>query len=47
MPGTQQTIIVDPRSNPTVLKAIGIETDYLWGPRYLWGQFDKYTWNIE
>jgi uncharacterized protein (TIGR03000 family) len=47
LPGTKQTLIVDHRSNPTVLKAIGNETGYVWGPRYLWGQFDKYTWNIE
>jgi uncharacterized protein (TIGR03000 family) len=46
-PGMQQTIIVEHRWNPTVLKAYGNEDVDTWGPRYIWGRFDKYTWNIE
>jgi uncharacterized protein (TIGR03000 family) len=46
-PGMQQTIIVEHRWNPTVLKAYGNEDQDIWGPRYIWGRFDKYTWNIE
>jgi len=46
-PGMQQTIVVQHRWNPTVLKAYGNEDIDTWGPRYIWGRFDKYTWNIE
>jgi hypothetical protein len=46
-PGMQQTIMVEHRWNPTVLKAYGNEDIDTWGPRYIWGRFDKYTWNIE
>jgi uncharacterized protein (TIGR03000 family) len=46
-PGMQQTFMIEHRWNPTVLKAYGNEDENTWGPRYLWGRFDKYTWNIE
>jgi len=46
-PGMQQTIVVEHRWNPTVLKAFGNEDVNTYGPRYVWGRFDKYTWNIE
>lgn len=46
-PGMQQTIIIEHRWNPTVLKAYGNEDVNTYGPRYIWGRFDKYTWNIE
>ena len=46
-PGMQQTIIIEHRWNPTVLKAFGNEDINTFGPRYVWGRFDTYTWNIE
>jgi hypothetical protein len=46
-PGMQQTIVIEHRWNPTVLKAYGNEDTNTWGPRYIWGRFTKYTWNIE
>jgi uncharacterized protein (TIGR03000 family) len=46
-PGMQQTIVIEHRWDPTVLKAYGNEDENTWGPRYIWGRFDKYTWNIE
>src|SRR5262245_61394092 len=46
-PGMQQTIIVEHRWNPTILKAYGNEDLHYWGPIYIWGRFEKYTWNIE
>jgi hypothetical protein len=45
-PGSTQVITVEHRWNPTVLKAYGDEDTSVWGPRYIWGKFDKYTWNI-
>jgi hypothetical protein len=45
-PGSTQVITVEHRWNPTVLKAYGNEDTNVWGPRYVWGKFDKYTWNI-
>jgi hypothetical protein len=45
-PGMQQTFVVEHRWNPTVLKAYGNEDINTYGPRYIWGKFDKYTWNI-
>jgi hypothetical protein len=46
-PGMQQTFMIEHRWNPTVLKAFGNEDINTYGPRYIWGRFDKYTWNIE
>lgn len=46
LPGSQQTIVIEHRWNPTVLTAYGNEDIDTWGPRYIWGQFTKYTWNI-
>jgi hypothetical protein len=45
-PGMSQTIIIEHRWNPTVLTADGNEDGVNWGPRYIWGRFNKYTWNI-
>jgi hypothetical protein len=45
-PGSTQVITIEHRWNPTVLKAYGNEDINTWGPRYIWGRFDKYTWNI-
>jgi hypothetical protein len=47
LPGSAQTITVEHRWNPTVLTAYGNEDIDTWGPRYIWGRFNKYTWNIE
>jgi hypothetical protein len=46
-PGMQQTFMIEHRWNPTVLKAYGNEDNITYGPRYIWGKFDKYTWNIQ
>jgi hypothetical protein len=32
---------------PHVLTANGNEDLDSWGPRYIWGRFTKYTWNIQ
>jgi hypothetical protein len=45
-PGSTQVITIEHRWNPTILKAYGDEDINTWGPRYIWGRFDKYTWNI-
>jgi hypothetical protein len=45
-PGQQQVWTVEHRWNPTVLTAYGNEDTDTWGPRYIWGRFKKYTWNI-
>jgi hypothetical protein len=45
-PGAQQVWTIEHRWNPTVLTAYGNEDDQTWGPRYIWGRFKKYTWNI-
>ena len=45
-PGAQQVWTIEHRWNPTVLTADGNEDEQTWGPRYIWGRFKKYTWNI-
>ena len=45
-PGMSQTFYIEHRWNPTVLTAYGDSDVNTWGPRYIWGQFNKYTWNI-
>jgi hypothetical protein len=45
-PGGAQTVVIEHRWNPTVLTAYGNEDINTWGPRYIWGRFQKYTWNI-
>jgi hypothetical protein len=45
-PGGAQMFVIEHRWNPTVLKATGDEDIDTWGPRYIWGRFNKYTWNI-
>jgi hypothetical protein len=45
-PGQSQSCTIDHRWNPTVLKAYGNEDIDTWGPKYLWGKFTTYTWNI-
>src|SRR5262249_15722525 len=46
-PGSVQVITVEHRWNPTILTAYGNDDANTWGPRYIWGRFEKYTWNIE
>ena len=46
-PGATQVCTIEHRWNPTVLTAYGNEDEMNWGPKYIWGKFDKYTWNIE
>jgi hypothetical protein len=45
-PGQSQIITIEHRWNPTVLKGYGHEDNTVWGPRYVWGEFTKYTWNF-
>jgi hypothetical protein len=46
LPGSSQVITIDQRYNPVVLNAAGNEEIDTWGPRYIWGKFTKYTWNL-
>jgi hypothetical protein len=45
-PGQQLVCTVEHRWNPTIVTAYGNEDIQSWGPRYIWGRFKKYTWNI-
>jgi hypothetical protein len=45
-PGSRTVLTLDQASNPTVLTAYGNDDSTTWGPRYIWGRFQKYTWNI-
>jgi hypothetical protein len=45
-PGSSGVVTITHRWNPIVLKAIGNEEWDTWGPRTIWGEFTKYTWNI-
>lgn len=45
-PGGAQTCVIEHRWNPTVLTAYGNDDLDHWGPRYIWGRFTKYTWNL-
>lgn len=45
-PGASQVIMIEHRWNPTVLTGYGNEDTNSYGPRNVWGKFDKYTWNI-
>jgi hypothetical protein len=47
LPGMSRTFIIEHRWNPTVLTAYGDTDTDNWGPRYIWGRFKTYTWNIE
>jgi hypothetical protein len=46
-PGLSQVITIEQRWNPVVVTAYGSEDTMNWGPRYIWGRFTKYTWNID
>jgi len=45
-PGASGVIMVEHRWNPTVITGYGNQDVNQYGPRNIWGQFDKYTWNI-
>jgi hypothetical protein len=45
-PGLTQTIVIEHRTNPTVVTCNGNEDIDTWGPRYIWGKFQTYNWNI-
>jgi hypothetical protein len=46
LPGSSQTFTVQLQRNPTVLRVSSNEDEIGWAPRYVWGKFVKYTWNI-
>lgn len=45
-PGQSAVCVIEHRWNPVILTAHGNEDIDHWGPRYLYGRFQKYTWNI-
>jgi hypothetical protein len=45
-PGGSKWCVIEHKWNPTVLKAYGNEDVTQWGPRYIWGEFKTYTWNL-
>jgi hypothetical protein len=45
-PGQSKWCVIEHKWNPTVLKAYGNEDTTNWGPRYIWGNFKTYTWNL-
>jgi hypothetical protein len=45
-PGESRWCTIEHKWNPTVLTASGDEDMSSWGPRYLWGTFKTYTWNL-
>ena len=45
-PGLSQVVMIEQRINPVVLTAHGNEDIDTWGPRFIWGSFQTYTWNI-
>jgi hypothetical protein len=45
-PGEVGTCMIEHRYNPVVLTAYGNDDADNWGPRYIWGKFHRYTWNI-
>jgi len=45
-PGQSKWCVIEHKWNPTVLKAYGNDDTTTWGPRYIWGTFKTYTWNL-
>ncbi len=45
-PGGSKWCVIEHKWNPTVLRAYGSEDTVQWGPRYIWGDFKTYTWNL-
>jgi uncharacterized protein (TIGR03000 family) len=46
-PATKQTCLIEHRWNPTIVTLYGNQDDDVWGPRYINGKFQKYTWNVD
>jgi hypothetical protein len=45
-PGQSKWCTIEQKWNPTVLKAYGNDDSTTWGPKYIWGTFKTYTWNL-
>jgi hypothetical protein len=45
-PGESKWYVLVQKWNPVVLKAYGDSDSDNWGPRYVWGNFKSYTWNL-
>jgi hypothetical protein len=45
-PGQSKWCVIEHKWNPMVLTADGNEDAITWGPRYIWGNFPTYTWNL-
>ncbi len=45
-PGESKYCMIEHKWNPTILKAFGNDDVTTWGPRYIWGTFKTYTWNL-
>jgi hypothetical protein len=45
-PGQSTSFTLDHKWNPTTLTAYGNQDNSQWGPRYVWGRFKTYTWNL-
>ena len=46
-PGQSRYFMIEQRVSPVVAYANGDEDIQSWGPRYLWGAYTIYTWNIQ
>jgi len=45
-PGLSQLFFIEHRWNPTVLTGYSDDDEQSYGPVYIWGRFQTYTWNI-
>jgi uncharacterized protein (TIGR03000 family) len=45
-PGMQITCTIDHRWNPVTVTGYGDQDTDTYGPHYIWGRWNKYTWNI-
>src|SRR5262249_27586694 len=45
-PGQSRWCVIEHKWNPTVITGSGDEDITTWGPRYIWGNFKTYTWNL-
>jgi hypothetical protein len=45
-PGGSKWCTIEHKWNPTVVTAYGDDDSQTWGPRYIWGNFKTYTWNL-
>jgi hypothetical protein len=46
-PGQSQSVVIQQKWNPMVLRAYGNDDVTQWGPRFIWGTFTTYTWNLQ